>query len=215
YWGILQKPATLTPASPPKPYSAATVPPVPLLPLINYPFVLSPFFTEHHLAALVVVNDHRTHFQYAYSEGSALFVWPSSRVASLNLARLGLVLIDALMPKETTKAKRKAAVKAEKAPRKPKKDPNAPKRALSAYMFFSQDWRDRIKTENPDASFGKLLGAKWKELDEEEKKPYVEQAAKDKERAEGEKIAYDSGKKSAENSDKDDGEVKDDDDDDE
>ncbi|KAI6118486.1 hypothetical protein EDD16DRAFT_1480919 [Pisolithus croceorrhizus] len=42
-----------------------------------------------------------------------------------------------------------------------------PKRALSAYMFFSQDWRERIKTENPDAGFGevgKLLGAKWKEL---------------------------------------------------
>lgn len=40
-------------------------------------------------------------------------------------------------------------------------------------MFFSQDWRERIKTENPDAGFGevgKLLGAKWKELDDEEKK---------------------------------------------
>ncbi len=61
-------------------------------------------------------------------------------------------------------------------------------------MFFSQDWRERIKAENPEASFGlslslllvsptwaegfglcagevgKLLGAKWKELDEEEKK---------------------------------------------
>jgi hypothetical protein len=32
---------------------------------------------------------------------------------------------------------------------------SAPKRALSAYMFFSQDWRERIKTENPDAGFGK------------------------------------------------------------
>lgn len=40
-------------------------------------------------------------------------------------------------------------------------------------MFFSQDWRERIKTENPEASFGdigKLLGAKWKEMTEEEKK---------------------------------------------
>ncbi|KAG7087631.1 Non-histone chromosomal protein 6 [Marasmius oreades] len=120
------------------------------------------------------------------------------------------------MPKETTKSKRKAAEKAEKVPRKTKKDPNAPKRALSAYMFFSQDWRERIKTENPDASFGevgKLLGAKWKELDDEEKKPYIEQAAKDKERAEGEKNAYDNGKKSAANSDKEE-EVKDDDEDD-
>jgi len=75
------------------------------------------------------------------------------------------------MPKESTKTKvrraapgaaspltrpqRKAAEKSEKAPRgKAKKDPKAPKRALSAYMFFSQDWRERIKAENPDASFG-------------------------------------------------------------
>ncbi|KAG1885901.1 high mobility group box-domain-containing protein, partial [Suillus fuscotomentosus] len=67
-----------------------------------------------------------------------------------------------------------------------------PKRALSAYMFFSQDWRERIKTENPDAGFGevgKLLGAKWKELDEEDKQPYIELAAKDKTRAEEEKAS--------------------------
>lgn len=37
-----------------------------------------------------------------------------------------------------------------------KKDPNAPKKGLSAYMFFSQDWRERVKAENPDASFGEL-----------------------------------------------------------
>ena len=76
-------------------------------------------------------------------------------------------------------------------------------------MFFSQDWRERVKAENPDASFGefvdcmravvvagargrvaralmkrkltepvlgeigKLLGAKWKELDDSEKKVSV------------------------------------------
>ncbi|KAF9074630.1 high mobility group box domain-containing protein [Rhodocollybia butyracea] len=95
---------------------------------------------------------------------------------------------------------RKTAEKSEKAPRKAKKDPKAPKRALSAYMFFSSDWRERIRAENPEAGFGeigKLLGAKWKELDDEEKKPYVEQAAKDKERAEDEKTAYDNKKNSA------------------
>ncbi|OJT14252.1 Non-histone chromosomal protein 6 [Trametes pubescens] len=103
------------------------------------------------------------------------------------------------MPKETTKTtKRRAATKQDKAPKaKGKKDPKAPKRALSAYMFFSQDWRERIKAENPDAGFGeigKLLGAKWKELDDDEKKPYLDQAAADKARAEEEKSAYD-GKK--------------------
>jgi len=46
--------------------------------------------------------------------------------------------------------------KTEKAakPAKGKKDTGAPKRPLSAYMFFSQDWRERIKAENPDAGFG-------------------------------------------------------------
>jgi len=101
------------------------------------------------------------------------------------------------MPKLTKpKAEKKA---------KAKKDPRAPKRALSAYMFFSQDWRERIKTENPDAGFGevgKLLGAKWKELDDGEKKPYVDQAARDKERADEEKAAYDANlKKSADDED--------------
>lgn len=51
---------------------------------------------------------------------------------------------------------RKAAEKTEETPRggARKEDPKAPKRALSAYMFFVQDWRERIKAENPDASFG-------------------------------------------------------------
>ena len=51
---------------------------------------------------------------------------------------------------------RKAAGKSDKTPRggSRKKDPKAPKRALSAYMYFSQDWRERMKQENPEASFG-------------------------------------------------------------
>lgn len=55
-----------------------------------------------------------------------------------------------------TLQERKTSTKAASKPRatKAKKDKNAPKRALSAYMFFSQDWRERIKAENPDASFG-------------------------------------------------------------
>ncbi|KIN93056.1 hypothetical protein M404DRAFT_36434 [Pisolithus tinctorius Marx 270] len=70
-------------------------------------------------------------------------------------------------------------------------------------MFFSQDWRERIKTENPDAGFGevgKLLGAKWKELSDDERKPYVEMAAKDKARAEEEKASLATGGKSGKES---------------
>lgn len=33
-------------------------------------------------------------------------------------------------------------------------DPNAPKRGLSAYMFFANDQRDTVREENPGISFG-------------------------------------------------------------
>ncbi|KAI6143111.1 hypothetical protein BKA82DRAFT_4017843 [Pisolithus tinctorius] len=108
-----------------------------------------------------------------------------------------------VMPKEA-KPKRKAAEKGEaKAKGSKSKAKGGPKRALSAYMFFSQDWRERIKTENPDAGFGevgKLLGAKWKELSDDERKPYVEMAAKDKARAEEEKASLATGGKSGKES---------------
>ena len=74
-----------------------------------------------------------------------------------------------------------------------KKDPNAPKRALSAYMFFANENRDIIKAENPDVSFGqvgKLLGEKWKALSPEEREPYEAKAKADKRRYESEKELY-------------------------
>jgi hypothetical protein len=40
------------------------------------------------------------------------------------------------------------------------KDPNAPKRGLSAYMFFANDNRDKVREENPGIKFGKLM-ARW------------------------------------------------------
>lgn len=33
-------------------------------------------------------------------------------------------------------------------------DPNAPKRGLSAYMFFANEQRDNVRAENPGISFG-------------------------------------------------------------
>jgi hypothetical protein len=35
-------------------------------------------------------------------------------------------------------------------------DPNAPKRGLSAYMFFANEQRDTVREENPGISFGKF-----------------------------------------------------------
>jgi len=40
---------------------------------------------------------------------------------------------------------------------KKKKDPNAPKGALSAFMYFSKAKRPEIKEDNPEASFGELV----------------------------------------------------------
>ncbi|KAI9258214.1 high mobility group box domain-containing protein, partial [Phascolomyces articulosus] len=71
-----------------------------------------------------------------------------------------------------------------------KKDPNAPKRGLSAYMFFSQENRTKVQQDNPDAAFGqigKILGERWKDMSEEEKKPYQDKADADKKRYEAEK----------------------------
>lgn len=34
------------------------------------------------------------------------------------------------------------------------KDPNAPKRGLSAYMFFANEQRENVRTENPGIAFG-------------------------------------------------------------
>ena len=77
--------------------------------------------------------------------------------------------------------------------KKKKKDPNAPKRGKSSFMFFSSEWRSKIKEENPDATFGelgKLVGAKFKSLSAEEKKPYEDMAEKDKARYAKEMAAY-------------------------
>ena len=71
------------------------------------------------------------------------------------------------------------------AAKKKKKDPNAPKGAKSAFMYFSTAKRSEIKEANPDASFGdlgKLVGAAWKELSDDGKAEWEEKAKEDKAR---------------------------------
>jgi len=39
-------------------------------------------------------------------------------------------------------------------------------------MFFTQEWREKIKEENPGIGFGevaKRLGSKWKSMSDEDK----------------------------------------------
>jgi hypothetical protein len=95
------------------------------------------------------------------------------------------------MPKEKTTRKSKKETGGKK-----KKDPNAPKRGLSAYMFFANDQRDKVREDNPGIKFGevgKLLGEQWKALTEKQRSPYEAKAAADKKRYEEEKAAYQAG----------------------
>lgn len=76
---------------------------------------------------------------------------------------------------------------------KKKKDPNAPKRGLSAYMFFANEQRENVRAENPGIAFGqvgKVLGERWKALSQKQRDPYEAKAAADKKRYEDEKAAY-------------------------
>jgi len=77
--------------------------------------------------------------------------------------------------------------------KKPKKDPNAPKRNMSAYFLYSMFARPKVKEENPDASFGdiaRLISAQFKELSEKERKKWEKKAAEDKERYQREMAEY-------------------------
>lgn len=60
------------------------------------------------------------------------------------------------------------------------KDPNAPKRPMSAYLAFANGKRAEVKAQNPESSNGeisKLLSQMWKQAPEEEKKKFRDEEA--------------------------------------
>ncbi|KAI9206421.1 Non-histone chromosomal protein 6 [Polychytrium aggregatum] len=94
------------------------------------------------------------------------------------------------MPKDKTLQSTK---RTQKAGKRAKKDPNAPKRPLSGYMFFGTATRPQIKAENPTATFGqlgKILGERWKNMSDAEKQPWNDKAIKDRLRWEKEVKEY-------------------------
>ena len=65
------------------------------------------------------------------------------------------------------------------------KDPNKPKRAKTAYLYFCNERRPLIKKEFPKykmVDLSKKLGELWQKLKENDRKKYKELAEKDKER---------------------------------
>jgi hypothetical protein len=73
------------------------------------------------------------------------------------------------------------------------KDPNAPKRPLSAFFIFSQDERPKIKLQNASlsvADVAKVIGEKWRSAPDDLKRRYEKAAKEAKERYEVELQAY-------------------------
>ena len=68
---------------------------------------------------------------------------------------------------------------------KKKKDPDAPKRPSTSYIFFCNEQRSKLKEEGLDfKEIGKRLGEMWKALSDKKKKKYEKMAEDDKKRYE-------------------------------
>jgi len=79
-----------------------------------------------------------------------------------------------------------------------KKDKNAPKRALSAYMFFAAEERGSSQYSHlMPSEVMKAIGAAWQELRPSQRERYQQQADMDKARYETEMKAYQPGYKPA------------------
>jgi len=80
--------------------------------------------------------------------------------------------------------------------RKKKKDPNAPKRPLSAFFLFCADERPAVKALYPGHSVGeaaKELGERWNKVSADVKAKYEAKAAQDKTRYDKEMTIYRNG----------------------
>lgn len=76
------------------------------------------------------------------------------------------------------------------------KDPNAPKRSLSAFFWFCNDERSKVKANNPEYTMGdiaKELGRRWAAADPEVKSKYESLSEQDKARYDREMTAYKKG----------------------
>ena len=124
---------------------------------------------------------------------------PYEEKAAADKARY-LKEMETYVPPEPTSDDDEPAAKKSPKKKAPKKDPNAPKKGKGSYMFFAEAKRSEFKELYPELSFGDLskkIGEAWKTITDEEKAPYEENAAKDKERYLRETEAYEKMKKEA------------------
>mmetsp|Transcript_53254 Transcript_53254/g.159444 ORF Transcript_53254/g.159444 Transcript_53254/m.159444 type:complete len:425 (+) Transcript_53254:138-1412(+) len=86
-----------------------------------------------------------------------------------------------------------------------KKDPSAPKRPMSAFLFFSQGKRQELKEQNPDLKNTEIstrLGEMWKQLSDEDRQPFIDTEAREREKYKKEMAAWRSQRVSEEQAEK-------------
>lgn len=100
--------------------------------------------------------------------------------------------------KATKQVKEKKVTKEKSKKTKKDKDPNAPKRACSAYIIYTQERRASLVKEQPKLNNREViieLSNEWKSLSDSKKAPYLKKAEADKARYKKEIEAYNSKKK--------------------
>ena len=104
---------------------------------------------------------------------------------------------EALKPFKGTKESESAAFSTEENSKikkvKKKKDPNAPKKDRSAYLFFCNENRTKIKAEMTESTQKELygeIGRQWRALSDSKKAKYKKMAEEDKSRYEKEVAEY-------------------------
>merc|ERR1719348_1375747 len=83
--------------------------------------------------------------------------------------------------------------KLQQSKKKFKKDPNAPKRSMSAYMLFVNETRPQYVKDNPDLAVTEVLsglGKMWADVSSSDKADYEKKAAKLKEKYQKELEKY-------------------------
>jgi len=81
---------------------------------------------------------------------------------------------------------------------KSKRDPDKPKKPSTAYILFTNIYRDKIRQKFPDLKFGEInkkLGEEWKNITEMEKSTFKDQADGIKSKYEEELEEYHKNKK--------------------
>lgn len=75
------------------------------------------------------------------------------------------------------------------------KDPNAPKKPITSFIYYNKHKIDEYKKKNPGQkinvpSLGKQSGEEWKSMSDHEKDKYLKMAIKDKKRYDKEIALY-------------------------